>query len=83
MMPTGCWHSRRGLRGTQDGDLFVADTWNDRVQKFSKDGAYLGQWGVSGPETVSSVRPSGIAVGASGNVYVADEMNNRIQVFTE
>jgi tripartite motif-containing protein 71 len=28
-----------------DGTVYVADTGNDRIQRFSADGTFLGTWG--------------------------------------
>lgn len=54
---------------------------NDRVQKFSLDGAFLKAWGSFGSGDGQFQRPSGVALDADGNVYVADACNHRIQVF--
>ncbi len=64
------------------GNVYVADTWNDRIQKFTADGQYLTQWGSygSGPEQFNL--PRAVAVDSAGNVYVADSRNSRIQKFT-
>jgi uncharacterized protein (TIGR03663 family) len=72
-----------------DGSLYVADTWNHRIQHLSAEGSLLAFWGLFGQYGVESAigqgafyGPRGIAVGSDGNVYVADTGNKRIQVFT-
>jgi len=55
---------------------------NDRVQKFDAGGRCLLQWGSLGSEPGQFIRPSGIAVEASGHVLVADAANHRVQRFT-
>jgi tripartite motif-containing protein 71 len=64
------------------GHVFVADTWNHRIQKFSDEGAFLQRWGSRGSGPGQFYLPHGIAVDAAGNVYVADSYNRRIQEFT-
>jgi DNA-binding beta-propeller fold protein YncE len=64
-----------------DGQVYVTDKGNHRVQVFTADGDYLGQWGGLGRGNGQFQAPTGIAVDASGNVYVADATANRIQKF--
>ncbi|TAK33736.1 MAG: hypothetical protein EPO21_11990 [Chloroflexota bacterium] len=64
------------------GNVYIADTSNNRVQKFSSTGAFLAAWGSPGSGEGQLNRPYGIAVDAAGNVYVADSGNNRIQKFS-
>jgi tripartite motif-containing protein 71 len=60
---------------------YVADTSNNRIQKFSGSGIFLTKWGSLGSGNGQFKNPSGIAVDNSGNVFVADTDNNRIQKF--
>jgi tripartite motif-containing protein 71 len=59
----------------------VADTFNDRIQKFSSGGAFIAKWGASGSGDGQFSSPEGVATDAAGNVYVADTFNDRIQKF--
>ncbi len=63
------------------GNVYVADTWNDRIQVFTTGGAFITQWGGRGGGPAQFSKPQGLAVDGSGRVYVADTWNNRIQVF--
>jgi DNA-binding beta-propeller fold protein YncE len=64
------------------GKVFVADTYNDRVQVFDASGAYLTTLGGSeGSRTGELSYPEAVDVDAAGNVYVADSDNSRIQEF--
>jgi len=65
-----------------DGNIYISDTYNDRVQKFSRDGLYIRAWGGTGYGNGQFQAPSGIAVNRSGYVYVADSIYNQIQKFT-
>lgn len=65
----------------EEGNLYVADTGNERIQKFSPDGVFLGQWGGEGTGPGQFREPVGIVIGPQGKIYVADTWNQRIQVF--
>jgi len=71
-----------GLAFDSADDLYVVDSRNDRVQKFTKDGTYLMGWGRPGSGEGEFNRPWGITISRAGDVYVADWGNNRIQKFT-
>ena len=90
----GQFQMPKGIAMAPDGSIYVADTFNHRVQHFSADGTFIQQWGSKSPEcpypgsppsnvpSGTFCEPWGIAVGADGSVYVADTWNNRIQKFT-
>ena len=49
-----------------DGKLYVADRSNRRIQIFTPDGEYLGEWtGMGGPNDISR--------GKDGNFYIAEQ----------
>ena len=56
-------------------EVFVADTWNGRVQVFDRRGRFLRQWGEG------LYGPRGIAVGRDGTVWVSDTGNHRLRRF--
>jgi len=64
-----------------DGNVYVADTYNHRVQVFDSEGRFLRGWGGSGGTPGQFQEPWGIAVDQEGYVYVADTWNHRIQKF--
>jgi len=55
-----------------DGRLFVADRWNNRIQIFDQDGNFLAIWTQFG-------RPSGISFDAEGHIFVADSESDDLQ----
>lgn len=65
----------------RNGDIYVVDGGNNRVQRFNNDGAFLSEFGGMGPANGQFNNPSGIAVDKEGFVYVADSGNHRIQKF--
>jgi predicted membrane-bound mannosyltransferase/DNA-binding beta-propeller fold protein YncE len=83
--PEGMFNEPWGVAVSPDGTVYVSDTWNHRIQKFTADGKFLSTWGVSGlaDSPFSFYGPRGIAVGKNGQIYVADTGNNRIVVFDE
>lgn len=64
-----------------EGDLYVADSNNHRIQKFDPNGNFVTQWGGQGTAEGQFNEPWGIAVDKQGNVYVADTWNHRIEKF--
>jgi len=71
-----------------DGTIYVADTWNHRIQKLDAEGAPVTAWGLFGqygPDDPlgqgAFYGPRGVVIGPGGRVYVADTGNKRIQVF--
>jgi DNA-binding beta-propeller fold protein YncE len=64
------------------GIVYVADSNNNRIQKFTSDGAFLSKWGTFGIGDGQFKGAEGVAPDAAGNVYVADFGNQRVQEFT-
>ncbi len=79
----GTFNEPWGIAVDPDGNVFVTDTWNHRVQKFTADGKYILAWGTFGQgETPESFYgPRGLAIDSNGRVFVADTGNKRIVVF--
>ncbi len=75
------FYGPRDIAVDANGDVYVTDTGNKRVVKFSASGQYLGQWGGTGVEVGQFMEPVGLAVDSQGNFYVADTWNRRIQKF--
>ncbi|MGH7289731.1 MAG: flippase activity-associated protein Agl23, partial [Myxococcota bacterium] len=77
----GEFNEPRGLATDASGNLYVADTKNHRIQKFSPTGEVLAMWGEQGSGPGQFKDPHGIAVGPDGSVVVADTWNHRVQKF--
>ena len=69
-----------GIAFDNDNRLYVADTGNNRVQKFDINGKYLLQFGGQGSGEGELNTPYGITT-HNDRVYVADSGNHRISVF--
>ncbi len=72
-----------GLAVDKDGNLYVADTLNDRIEIFDADGQFIRTWGKNGDGPGYFARPKGVAIDSDGHVWVADGMQDRVQVFTQ
>jgi len=64
------------------GCIFVTDMDNNRVQKFSLNGAFLSSFGTQGTGNGQFNIPTGIAIDLESScLYVSDRDNDRVQVF--
>jgi len=77
-----------GVATDPAGNVYVADSGNDRVQTYTPEGQLVRQWGSSGNENGEFDLPRGITVGPDGLVYVVDSGdgqpdsdNDRVQIF--
>ena len=71
-----------GIATDQAGNVYVADTNNRRIQKFTSDGQFIARWGSPGTGDGQFAIPRSIVTDQAGNVYVSDAGNARIQKFT-
>ena len=81
----------RGVALDAAGNLYIADSSNNRVRKVTPGGTITtaagnGQFGYSGdggPATSATiVQPYAVALDGAGNLYIADYGNNRIRKVT-
>jgi len=95
-MPQDSWYLAKEFRGDieggkfhnphdaavgPDGNVYVCDRYNHRIQVFTQDGTFLRKWGGCGSAQGQLNEPTGIFIAADGKVYVSEAGNNRVQVF--
>ena len=81
-----------GVAVDSAGNLYIADTNNNRIRKVTTagiistvagNGTYFGGGGDGGPATSAQLsNPSSVAIHSEGNLYIADTYNNRIRKVT-
>ncbi|NEW06962.1 hypothetical protein GK047_13205 [Paenibacillus sp. SYP-B3998] len=82
----GEFNNPRGVAVDSRGNVYVADGWNDRIQKLDISTGVWSEWKNSGSGSGNGLgefnKPSSVAVDSIGNVYVGDTNNHRIQKLT-
>ena len=74
------WKLPQQIAVDDERNIYVADTGNSRIQKFTHEGQFLSSWGTNGVENGELQSPVGIAI-YENNVYVVDEKQNTVQKF--
>jgi DNA-binding beta-propeller fold protein YncE len=77
----GLFDYPHGITIDNEGNVYVADAENNRIQKFDSNGNFISKWGSPGSGNSQFSWPGGIAIDNSGNIYVAEDENCRIQKF--
>ncbi len=77
----GTFSLPEGVAVDKDGNVYVTDTMNNRVEIFDADGKFISTFGKNGDGPGYFARPKGIAVDSDGHIWVADTVQNRLQVF--
>lgn len=77
----GLFNGPRGIAVDAAGYVYVADTDNNRIQKFTENGAFLANWGIAGTGDGQFKSPWGMTFDNSGFLYVIELNNARIQKF--
>jgi sugar lactone lactonase YvrE len=72
-----------GVAVDPDGNLYVADMLNARIEVFDADGNFIRTFGKRGDGPGYFAMPKGVAVDCDGHIWVSDSMQNRLQVFSQ
>jgi DNA-binding beta-propeller fold protein YncE len=70
-----------GVAVDRDGNVYVTDTLNNRVEIFDADGGLISTFGKNGDGPADLERPKSIAVDCDGHIWVVDAAQNRVKVF--
>jgi YYY domain-containing protein len=73
----------RGVAVAPDGDVFVCDFGNHRIQEFGPDLKFVRTWGTRGDLPGQFKEPGAVAIAPNGDIVVADTWNHRVQVFSK
>jgi sugar lactone lactonase YvrE len=79
---TVAFYMPAGIALDSQGNLYILDTGNHRVQKFGPDGRYLASFGRQGQGPGDFSYPDSIDIDGEDMVWVSDPNNQRIQVLT-
>jgi streptogramin lyase len=77
----GQFHFPAGIAVAPEGDEFVLDSSNQRVERFDARGEFISMWGSAGSADGELLYPKGIALAPDGTILVADTANDRVQRF--
>ena len=73
----GVW----GISTSSSGAVYVADTFNRRIQKLDQNGVYLDEWNDFAGDAF--LKPTGVFVDANNLVYLCDSLADEVMVFDE
>jgi tripartite motif-containing protein 71 len=81
--PDGGFNGPRGVALDQNGNIFVTDTYNQRIEKFDPNGTFVTKWGSRGRSAFAFNYPRMLAVDRNdGTVVVADTDNHQIKKYS-
>jgi len=72
-----------GVAVDHDGNVYVTDTFNNRVEIFDADGGFVSTFGKNGDGPQDFERPKGIAIDCDGHIWVADSAQDRVKVYNQ
>ena len=78
----GAFDFPNGLRISKQNELYVCDSYNNRMQVFDLDLNFKRSFGSAGTTNGQFSLPSDVNFDASGKIYVSDSKNHRVQVFS-
>jgi sugar lactone lactonase YvrE len=79
--PEKSLHQPTNLAVGRDGDIYVVETGNFRVARFTPEGKFVRHYGEAGQAPGQFARPKGIAMDRAGRLYVGDAAFQNVQIF--
>lgn len=70
-----------GVAVDRNGNIYVADSGNNRIVAFDSDGDFLFQFGKKGNKPGEFQAPLGVAVDSRNRIYVADRLLQKLCIF--
>jgi DNA-binding beta-propeller fold protein YncE len=71
------------LAVNSQGDIYVTDFFNFRIQQFDREGKFLSMYGEVGIKPGNFARPKGLSVDREGNIFVVDAAFENVQIFNK
>ena len=78
---SGMFYYPTNIFVSSDGNIFVTDSLNFRIQVFTPEGKFINAFGKPGDSPGYFARPRGAAVDSDGNIYVVDALFDNVQIF--
>ncbi len=75
------FHYPTGVTASANGDIYVADTLNFRVQALNPERQFRKSFGEAGDAPGYFSRPKAVAVDSEHHVYVVDALFDNVQIF--
>ncbi len=72
-----------GIASDSEGNTWVVDMENARLQKFDREGKYVTKFGKEGKGKCELIRPKSVAIDSEGHIWVDDAGNYRVTEFNE
>lgn len=76
------FHMPSDIAADSQGNMYILDSGNHRIQKFNPDGQYVATIGRKGQGPAEFYFPVSIDIDSKGYLYVSDPLNKRIQILT-
>lgn len=74
-------HQPTNLAIGRDGDVYVVETGNFRVARYTAEGTFVREYGEPGQSPGQFARPKGIAMDRAERLYVGDSAFQNVQIF--